>query len=1690
MNMLRLFLVMVLGVGASWAAVVNGTASIVTGAGPYVAGTPLTIKVDFTGAVDIAAFTSKIRLNLHRLNDDAYAVATSPAPGVTTANFTYTVQAGDYITNSDSYTGASALTGVTNYNGTLSGAFTGISVVTPLTVQSVSSSPSSGTLKISDGAIFTVHLNRFATASNVTAGLKFATGIIGGTTVSGSAVTDGLTSTLSFLYTVDEGESSSDLDYINTSSLLLTGTLDGNSTLSLPAPGGSSSLVVDGIKPTFSITKPSTAQRTAPISYTITASESVSGFTQSDLTTTQCSATLSGSGSSYTSSLTPISTIKLTSDALANATTVIVDNVTSLKVKDPVMIGSQWYKLTAINTATKALTLASALTAFAPADTSVFPPTGVTTVGIAIKGLAASDSAGNQTTAVSSENVVYDPTPPLPIVTAPTPSVAPSSIVFTIKFSEPVSTALLSSGLTVTNGDVSSINGNANPDFTVTVAPIVPTSPVSLTVRAGAVKDSALNDSLVSDICISTPDPDVTAPTITAATSTNANGSYKSGQTLTITLTASEVVNVLGTPKLTLDSGGAANYLSGTGTDTLTFSYVIGSTDSSSDLNITGVNLNGGTIKDPTGNALTLPIPVDLLKTSKDLKIVVPPSITSVQGVPTTPVIYRSGAIVTVTATLSRPVVVATPGPTTAYLSLATGAPGKKAALTTIASTTSTLTFTYTTQIDDLTKDLDYTSTTALDLGNVTIDGLAGLLLALPTPGDTGSLSNTSATVLDNTAIGNPTLAITSQTTPANGSSTNVPVTITASEPVTGFTDPLTDLSLASLNAMATITASNATAYQAILTPIGDIYMSATQPNALQLYLRARSGSPTLLANSYILINGNLAVIDTDTTLNSTSAILVTVKSALPLSIPLNTPVYLPAGISMTVGIPAGAAQDLAGNNNLLTSPMTFIYDPMAPIGSILVPTSSASPYAFTVQFNEPVTAPLAAGFTVTGGTVGNPVPAGTNAWTVPVTPTNAGGGLSLALNANAVRDPALNFNAATTATIFAPTFITKIESVPTTPLIKGSGQTVTLVATLSRPSVLTLTSTLPTLALQTGTAPAQAQLTTLAGTTSTLTFSYTVGSSDNSSDLDVVDANALNLNLATIDGLTTMKVPAPGTAGSLSATSAVTIDTTKPGVTTFGIPSITGPLTAVMAVTFNEPIASTGAGTLETTDFTVTGGALVSQVTLAPDGRNATVRFTLPAASALTSYVVSLNAGAVADPAGNTSTDTPSVTIVYDPVAPVLTLSMTPGDKATVPLSVVVTASKYVTGMAIDDGNVTNGVVSSISAAVGTSFTLGLTPTAPLQLSQAAAIGVTTIRLQAVGGDVTVSAGAVLRVADTMVRLTTTNDTLISSLGATVGIERAMPVALAAGASAWPSTGVVVTTSVRANACTDSIGQNNTAATAPIAVRYDPTPPMFRASVKNYTYDGDIIYTVTSSEPVSGFSKTGIDVTNCVVAGIDPAGTSDRWTVYVTPTASTFLTFGIKAAAATDNAGNASLAEAPTPFTIIPRIVLMTCNNADGTYNPGMRLVIKVFFTENVTVVGSPHLALNLTATGRDAIYKSGSGTKELLFDYTIVEGDATNDLDYLNSRPFTLPDNAAIFDAESYRASLTLGVPGNPTSLSANSAIVVKDGDAAGPGKPGIGDQPAGSGGCGAGSGIALILAGGWLGLGMSLRRRRRAA
>ncbi|MDI9239079.1 autotransporter domain-containing protein [Lysobacter sp. LF1] len=252
---------------------------------------------------------------------------------------------------------------------------------------------------------------------------------------------------------------------------------------------------------------------------------------------------------------------------------------------------------------------------------------------------------------------------------------------------------------------------------------------------------------------------DLTAPSVTSISSSTPNGTYKVGDVVPVQVNLSEAVFVIGTPQLTLETGATdrvVNYVSGSGTSTLTFIYTVQAGDQSFDLdytNTTALALNGSTIRDAANNnaTLTLALPGTFGSLGADKNIVIDGVVPTVSTVSSSTAngSYKIGDVISVTVALSESVVVTG----TPQLTLETGAIDRVVNYVS-GSGTGTLTFNYTVQAGDQSADLDYTGTTALALNGGTIRDAVGnnATLTLASPGAAGSLGANKAIVADGVA--------------------------------------------------------------------------------------------------------------------------------------------------------------------------------------------------------------------------------------------------------------------------------------------------------------------------------------------------------------------------------------------------------------------------------------------------------------------------------------------------------------------------------------------------------------------------------------------------------------------------------------------------------------------------------------------------------------------------------------------------------------------------------------------------------------------------------------------------------------------------------------------------------------------------------------------------------------------------
>ncbi len=345
-----------------------------------------------------------------------------------------------------------------------------------------------------------------------------------------------------------------------------------------------------------------------------------------------------------------------------------------------------------------------------------------------------------------------------------TPSL-PSSLVLSIPASSPGTVAqptIYAYGLTI--GDTLKLYGD--PTCSVMLNSIV-VSAVNEGIQAPALAPNesktyrvkVTNPSSVSTSCSSINVPytyDPNPPSLVSLTSPDADGIYSAGNTITIQANFDEVVYVVnGPPSITLETGitdRVATYMSGSGTTILNFTYTVQPGDYSADLDVADqwqFSLNGANITDEALNNSYLMTPYganpNSIASAKNIQV--DGTAPTVSGITSSSAdgSYQSGSI-DVIVVFDEPVTV-TGNP---RILLETGVTDRYATYTS-GSGTQNIHFTYSIQPGDMSADLNYASSSALELNGGTIRDAAmnDFGLTLPAPGSGSSLAAMKTIVVD-----------------------------------------------------------------------------------------------------------------------------------------------------------------------------------------------------------------------------------------------------------------------------------------------------------------------------------------------------------------------------------------------------------------------------------------------------------------------------------------------------------------------------------------------------------------------------------------------------------------------------------------------------------------------------------------------------------------------------------------------------------------------------------------------------------------------------------------------------------------------------------------------------------------------------------------------------------------------------
>ena len=635
------------------------------------AGKTVTLTLNLSEAVTVTGGTPTLALN------DGGTATYTGGSGSNALTFSYTVAAGQNTSglaatavNLNSATVADGAGNTANLSLTgLTQSGPQIDTLTP-TISSLTESPASGDLNAGKTVTLTLNLSEAVTVTGGTPTLALNDGGTA-TYTSGSG-----SNALTFSYTVAAGQNTSGLaaTAVNLNSATVTDGASNTANLSLSGLTQSGPQI-DTLTPTISslTESPASGDLNAgkTVTLTLNLSEAVTVTGGTPTLALNDGGTATNTGGSGTNSLTFSYTVAAGQNTSALAATAV--NLDSATVKDG-----------AGNVATLSL---SGLTQSGPQIDTTTPT---------ISALTESPASGDLN--------------------------AGKTVTLTLNLNEAVTVAGGTPTLALNDGGTATYAGGSGTNaltFSYTVAAGQNTSGLAATainLNSATVTDSAGNAAnlSLSGLTQGGPQIDSTIPSVTAASASPSSGVETPGNHVTLTLTMSEAVAVVGTPTLSLNDGGTATYTSGSGTNALTFAYTVGAGDGAvSNLSIIQANLpNRASITDGAGNAASL---AGAIATFSGLQIDPGSTVTSVVETPASGD-FSTGEVVTFTLNLSEAVTVTGGTPT---LTLNDGG----TATYTGGSGSNALTFSYTVGAGQNTTAL---AATAVNLNSATITDGAG----------------------------------------------------------------------------------------------------------------------------------------------------------------------------------------------------------------------------------------------------------------------------------------------------------------------------------------------------------------------------------------------------------------------------------------------------------------------------------------------------------------------------------------------------------------------------------------------------------------------------------------------------------------------------------------------------------------------------------------------------------------------------------------------------------------------------------------------------------------------------------------------------------------------------------------------------------------------------------------------------
>ena len=1096
---------------------------------------------------------------------------------------------------------------------------------------------------------------------------------------------------------------------------------------------------------------------------------------------------------------------------------------------------------------------------------------------------------------------------------------------------------------------------------------------------------------------------DTTPATVTNVTSTTDNGSYKATDVISIQVTFSEVMTVSGTPQLTLETGAndaVVDYDSGTGSNTLTFTYTVGAGQTSSDLDYASTGalaLNSGSILDPAGNASTLtladPGAAGSLGANKALVIdTTAPTIEVVTEVTTpsndtTPsyvfTTNEAGTITTnITQGFSTNASAGTGENTVTFNTLPAGTyADKTVTLTDAAGNASSLTLA--TFVIDTTAPTVISFTTATETGSYNKDEQ---IVITANTSEAIKSGNTITVTLDT----NDTVELTAASagTTLVGTYTVGTGDTSAGLTVTSFT--IGEVTDAGGNVMTSTALPGASSIFADKT----IVIDTTAPTITSVTSTTDDGSynegddvnvTVTFSEAVTLAGGNL-VVTLETGTNDRTVTISTISGSNTAS----GTYEVQAGDTSSdltasgIALSAGSLSDAAGNamssfaiGSNLASSSALVIDTTAP--TITSVTSTTDDGSYNEGDDVNVTVTFSEAVTLAGGNLVVTLETGTNDRTVTISTISGSNTASgtyevqagdtssdltasgIALSAGSLSDAAGNAmssfaigsNLASSSALVIDTTAPTITFVSSSKSdgSYNSGELIPILIATSEAITVDTSSGTPSILLETGAEDDAVTYSSGSGS-NVLIFNYTVGTGDTSSDLDYASTGALVLNSGTMTDAAgnalVLTLPTVGALNSLGSNKNLVIDTTAPTITSVTSTTDDGSYNegddVNVTVTFSEAVTLAG-GNLVVTLETGTNDRTVTISTIS-GSNTASGTYEVQAgdtSSDLTASGIALSAGSLSDAAGNAMSSfaigsnlASSSALVIDTTAPTITSVTSTTDDGS-----------YNEG---DDVNVTVTFSEAVTLAGGN-----------LVVTLETGTNDRTVTISTISGSNTASGTYEVQAGDTSSDLT------------------ASGIALSAGSLSDAAGNAMSSFAIGSNLASSS------------ALVIDTTAPTIEVVTEVTTPSND-----TTPSYVFTTNEAGTITTN-ITQGFSTnasAGTGENTVTFNTLPAGTYAD---KTVTLTDAAGNASSLTLATFVidTTAPTITSVTSTTDDGSYNEGDDVNVTVTFSEAVTLAGGNLVVTLETGTNdRTVTISTISGSNTASGTYEVQAGDTSSDL------------------------------------------------------------------------------------------------